>query len=288
MEIYPARATELGALTVRRALPVRGRRMIGAWCFLDLFGPLSFSAGKPMDVAPHPHIGLQTVTWLLAGEVLHRDSLRSEALIRPGELNLMTAGRGIAHTEETPRENSGVLSGVQLWTALPETVRAGEPAFEHQVELPGLTLAGGEARVFMGEWSGARSPARAHSPMVGAELVVRGELAFPLESRYEHGLVLLEGDAAVEDVELAPGTMYYLAPGRNEAALRSRAGARVLLIGGEPFGERVMLWWNFAARSAEEMERARADWEGARFAEVPGYRGPRLRAPELVGRLRGG
>lgn len=287
LEVHAARSTEVGALKVRRALPVRGRRMVGPWCFFDRYGPLSFTSGKPMDVAPHPHIGLQTVSWLLEGEVVHHDSLGFESLLRPGELNLMTAGRGIAHAEETPAENTGKLNGVQLWVALPETHRNRPPGFEHAKELPAIEERGGTATVFMGELAGRRSPAAAYSRMAGAEVTVHagGRVSLPLEAEFEHAVMLLDGAARLDGQELAPDTLYYLGTHRREVEFSAEERSRLLLIGGEPFGETVLLWWNFVARSAEEIAAAREQWQrGERFDEVRAYRGPRLAAPAFSGR----
>lgn len=287
IEALPAKTTDLGVIQVRRALPTRQRRLIGPWCFLDRFGPLEFTEGKPMDVAPHPHIGLQTVSWLFDGEIIHNDSLGSESLIRPGELNLMTAGSGIAHTEETPADNSGRLNGVQLWVALPDTHRDTAPSFHHHPELPRFDLPGGDATLLMGQWQGLRSPALAYSSMMGSELQVRGELTAPLDPSFEHGVLLFEGDAALEDQQLQSDMLYYLHPGRNELGIRSRSGARLMLIGGTPFGESILIWWNFIARSQKEIEAARADWqEHRRFADVAAYRGPRIDAPSYLPKLR--
>jgi quercetin 2,3-dioxygenase len=287
IESWPAHTAQLGPLTIRRALPVRQRRMVGPWCFLDRYGPVTFQAGKPMDVAPHPHIGLQTVSWILDGEVLHRDSLGFESLIVAGELNLMTSGRAISHSEETPPHASGALNGVQLWVALPDKVRNTDPAFNHYRSLPVIESQGGRATVFMGTLAGIHSPALAFSPMVGAQLSVDGggELWTDLHPRFEHALFVLDGAASLEGEDLAPDILYYLAPGRAELALTSRGGARLLLIGGAPFGERILMWWNFVARTHEEIDRARREWQsGTAFGEVKGYAGPRLEAPALVGR----
>jgi redox-sensitive bicupin YhaK (pirin superfamily) len=287
LEVHPARSTELGALRVRRALPVRGRRMVGPWCFFDRYGPLSFTGGKPMDVAPHPHIGLQTVSWLLEGEIVHHDSLGCESLLRPGELNLMTAGSGIAHAEETPGENSGRLNGVQLWVALPEPHRNDAPGFEHARDLPAVEQAGGMAKVFMGELAGRRSPATAYSAMAGAEVTVHagGRLSLPLVPEFEHAVMALDGRPRLAGQELAPDTLYYLGTQRSEVEFSAAERSRLLLIGGEPFGEAVLLWWNFVARSVEEIAAAREQWErGERFDEVRAYRGPRLAAPVFSGR----
>jgi redox-sensitive bicupin YhaK (pirin superfamily) len=288
IEAYPARTAELGKLTIRRVLPVRQRRVIGPWCFLDRYGPLTFTDGRPMDVGAHPHIGLQTVTWLLSGEVVHNDSLGSEALIRPGELSLMTSGRGITHTEQTPVKNSGTLNGVQFWVALPDAMRGTEPAYEHHTEMPHVELPGGEANVILGSFASRRSPGAAYSPTVGAELRVHpGErMQLPLELLFEHAILLLDGDLALEGRPIEMDTLYYLGTHRNELELASRSGARVLLVGGEPFQETLLMWWNFVARTPDEIAAARAAWlDHDRFPDVPGWRGERIDAPEYIPRL---
>jgi quercetin 2,3-dioxygenase len=284
LEAFPARAAKVGQLDLRRALPVRQRRMVGPWCFLDRYGPLSFEEGKPMDVAPHPHIGLQTVSWLLDGEVLHRDSLGYESMIRPGELNVMTSGRGITHSEETPSKSSGRLSGVQLWIALPESARHGEPAFEHYGSLPRHELSGGTMTLFAGEASGQYSPATTFSPVIGADVRLRGKgtSIVPLDRSFEHALLVLDGSATLEGEELVPDVLYYTGTDRDAMELQSRDGARILLVGGAPFGEAILMWWNFVARTHEEIAAAREDWENRRhFPEVDNYPGPRLEAPPL-------
>jgi redox-sensitive bicupin YhaK (pirin superfamily) len=284
-EPHPARAVRLGDLPVLRALPVRDRRLIGPWCFLDRFGPLSFETGTPMDVAPHPHIGLQTVSWLIDGEVLHDDSLRQEALLRPGGVNVMTSGRAIAHAERTPRENSGRLNGVQLWAALPDAHRHDPPSFQHLAEVPALGAPGGVARVFSGALGPVASPARHYSGIVGADLEVHaaGSFVVPLHPEHEHGLLLLAGEGAMEGRPLEPGVLYYLGTRRPELAVSSARGARLLLVGGRPFGETVLMWWNFVARTPEEIREARDDWEAhRRFGDVPAYEGGRIPAPELT------
>jgi quercetin 2,3-dioxygenase len=287
LEALPGRLTDLGGLPIRRLLPRSARRLVGAWCFLDSYGPLTFASGKPMDVAPHPHTGLQTVSWLLEGELIHHDSLGRQGPAGPGVLNLMTAGRGIAHSEETPPANSGRLRGVQLWVALPSTSRETAPAFEQHRSLPVAELDGGRATVFMGGLAGARSPARAFSPILGAELAGEASrLVVPLEAGFEHALVLLQGDAALGDQPLAGETLYYLGAGRRQLELRAQVPPlRVLLLGGAPFGETVLMWWNFVARTTDEIVAARADWQaGRRFGEVRAYEGPRLEAPPFVAR----
>ena len=285
LEPYPGRDVKIGDLRVLRALPVKGRRLIGPWCFLDRFGPLTFDRGTPMDVAPHPHMGLQTVTWLLDGEVVHDDSLQQEALLRPGGLNVMTSGDAIAHAERTPHENTGRLNGVQLWTALPERDRRGAASFQHLIEVPAIEYRGGITRVFSGTLGDTISPARHFSDLVGADLeIYPGEtLTVPLQPAYEHAVLVLRGDAAFHRETAQPDTLYYLGTRRDELAISSTRGSRVLLIGGVPFGETILMWWNFVARTPEEIRQARDDWEARRrFGEVPAYEGPRIPAPDLV------
>lgn len=287
MEALPDRAVQLGALEVHRVLPVRGRRMIGPWCFLDRFGPLSFKDEKVMDVAPHPHIGLQTVTWLLAGEIVHNDSLGSECLVHPGRLSLMTAGRGIAHTEETPVRNSGLLDGVQFWVALPERHRHMAPQYQCTREQAVIDHPGGLVTGILGDFGGAVSTGNQFSPGVGAEIAIHPgrELSLPLDPGFEYGVMLVDGDATVFDTRARRNTLYYLGAGRGEFGVRSSGGARVLLIGGPPFGESILMWWNFVARTAEEIQAARQQWENREgFGDVPRYNGPRLTAPAFLGR----
>ena len=284
-ETYPAREVRLGDLAIVRALPVRGRRLIGPWCFLDRFGPLTFTEGTPMDVAPHPHIGLQTVTWLLEGEVVHQDSLQQEAVLRPGGVNVMTSGHAIAHAEHTPDKNTGKLNGVQLWTALPDQHRYRRASFQHVSAVPVAEAQGGIVRVFSGALGGIPSPAEHFSDLVGADLQVhKGErLNVPLRPDHEHAVLALTGDCALEGQPLEQAVLYYLGTQRSEVTVSTTAGARVLLIGGAPFPETILMWWNFVARTPEEIRQARDDWEAhRRFGEVPAYNGPRLDAPELM------
>ncbi|MDE2345253.1 MAG: pirin family protein, partial [Gammaproteobacteria bacterium] len=277
---YPARSAVLGGgLSVQRALPLWQRRLVGAWCFADHFGPLNFRDRKIMDVAPHPHMGLQTVSWLFEGEVLHKDSLGFEALARPGGLNLMTAGRAIAHSEETPERNSGKLHGLQLWLALPEGERHRQPSFDHYPELPVLEPGGGRVHLFMGELAGQRSPARAFSPIVGAEIALgsNASMNLPLNPAWEHALFIIDGLVLLDGQPLSPGALHYLGTGRSVIEMRTTIPSRAALIGGPPFGEPVLIWWNFVARSADEIQMAREDWEQhRRFGEVRAYKGERL------------
>lgn len=285
LEAYPGREVTLGALGVLRALPVRSRRLIGPWCFLDRFGPATFAQGGGMDVAPHPHIGVQTVTWLLDGEIVHDDSLLQEAVLRPGGVNVMTSGHAIAHAERTPDDNTGRLDGVQLWTALPDRDRHSDPSFQHVAEVPRIDAPGGIVRVFSGRLAGLVSPARHFSALVGADLQVhaRQQLVLPLEPSHEHGLLVLSGDCSLEGQRLDERVLYYLGTQRSELSVDSTAGARLLLTGGIPFPETILMWWNFVARTPEEIRDARTDWEAhRRFGDVPAYKGPRIPAPPLT------
>jgi hypothetical protein len=269
---------------VARTLPHRQRRMVGAWCFLDAYGPHRLGGSGGMRVGPHPHIGLQTVSWLAAGEILHRDSLGSRQEARPGQLNLMTAGRGIAHSEETPAAHSGVLHGVQLWVALPGADRDVAPAFAHHPDLPVLTDGGLSATVLMGELAGLASPARCFTPLVGAELTLSaGATArLPLRPDFEYAVLVLDGAARLDDLPVRPGPLCYLGDGRRGVRLTAEAPARLMLIGGEPFGERIVMWWNFVGRDHDEIVQAREEWRtGGRFGEVRGYDGAPLAAPPM-------
>jgi hypothetical protein len=285
LESHPNRITRLGQLQISRALPIRERRMVGPWCFLDRFGPLSFTGGMPMDVPPHPHIGLQTVSWLLQGEMLHTDSLGSEALLRPGGAKVMTAGRGISHAERTPERNSGRLNGVQLWVALPDAHRHVEPSFFDIEEAALVERPGGVLRVFAGSLGGARSGAPHFSEIVGADVQVHAgaELEIELNPAFEHAVQVLDGPCLLDGQPLGEHTLHVLGAGRSSAAFSSSAGCRLLWIGGPPFPEPIMMWWNFVARTPQEIAAARSDWEAQqRFGEVHGYPRPRLTAPELV------
>lgn len=285
----PARRARLGELEIRRLLPRSTRRMVGPWCFLDRYGPLTFREGAPMELAPHPHIGLQTVSWLLEGEVLHRDSLGSENVLRPGGVNLMTAGGGIAHSEVTPSPNSGHLSGAQLWIALPHAARNTSPSFEYQPEVPVADVRGGRMSLLLGEAAGAVVPAQTFSPLIAADLEVwkKETLTIPLHREFEHALLVTSGSADFEHTSLVPDVLYYLGAGRQELRLSSREGARILLVGGTPFDETILMWWNFVARSEEEIVAAAEDWNARRrFGSVHGYAGPHVPTPPLRGRMR--
>ena len=271
MEITPSRVARVDGQAVRRALPYRGRRTVGAWCFADHMGPSMVDGGPGLGIGPHPHIGLQTVTWLVSGEVLHRDSLGSEQLIRPGQLNLMTAGSGVAHAEESPTNFRGELHGIQLWVAQPERTRHGAPAFEHHAELPRVDFGNAEATVLVGDFGGTVSPARRDTEHVGVDLVLSpGRRALPLESDYEYAMVVLDGAVTVNNETLTPGHLGYLGLHRQELPLVTTEATRLLLLGGLPFESPVLMWWNFVGRTREEIESAAQSWQSqdGRFPAV--------------------
>ena len=276
--LWPEREVPLGgvrAMNVRRTLPQRGLPTIGAWCFLDNFGP----DRTAMSVLPHPHIGLQTVTWPLAGNIRHRDSVGSDVVVRPGELNIMTAGHGVSHSEFAvlPDSDGGgplpVQRGLQLWVALPDAERR---------HLPGVTGAGFTATVMVGEFAGAVSPATMYSPIVGADVSCGGNAVLPLTPHFEHAVLVLDGGLTLDGQEVPPGPLGYLGAGRSALEVQALPGTRFLLIGGEPFQEELLMWWNFVGRTHDEVAQAREDWEaqgalpdaaarGARYGLVEGH-----------------
>ncbi|HET7487138.1 MAG TPA: pirin family protein [Acidimicrobiales bacterium] len=263
VEVLEGRAVDVGGLAVRRLLPRRRRRTVGAWCFVDHLGP----AVAGLGIGPHPHIGLQTVTWLLEGAVLHRDSLGSEQVIRPGQLNLMTAGRGVAHAEE----GAGTLHGVQLWVAQPSATRDDGPAFEHHAVLPQVEVGEAVATVLVGSLLGAASGARRDTDHTGVDLALRaGRAVLPLDPASEYGLVVLEGSVAVGPHRLGPGRLAYLGTGRDEVPIDAGGPARAMLLGGRPFDEPLLMWWNYVARTPAEITEAHRAWtEGdGRFGQV--------------------
>lgn len=288
LEIYPARPAKLGkGLTVYRALPRRHRRLVGAWCFLDYFGPLATNNGVNFDVPPHPHIGLQTVTWLFQGEVIHKDSLNSEQSIRAGELNLMTSGRGIVHSEEASRSTSP-LHGVQLWTALPDAHRRMNPTFHHYAALPEVSFGVCRVLVFMGKFGNMHSPAETFSPIVGAELTATadGKADLHFEPDFEYALFLVNGRGLLQDVVMQPKTLYYLGAGRMGVNLELDSGTRLLVLGGVPLEEKIVMWWNFVARTSDEILNARESWERQEFGRVASYAGRPMAAPPFQIRVK--
>ncbi|WP_017236434.1 pirin family protein [Streptomyces sp. SS] len=288
IEILTARDVPLGgprAMTVRRTLPQRARTLIGAWCFADHYGPDRVAESGGMDVAPHPHTGLQTVSWLFAGEIEHRDSLGTHAFVRPGEINLMTGGHGISHTEVSTPDTT-VLHGVQLWVALPDEHRHAPRDFQHHAPRP-LRVDGAELRVFLGTLAGETSPVRTFTPLLGAELLIDAGAAVTLDvdPGFEHGLLVDEGAVLLDGASLLPAELGYAAPGRTALTVvnTSDRPARTVLLGGPPFEEEIVMWWNFIGRDHQDIVEARDAWERAsdRFGAVDGYPGDRLPAPAL-------
>jgi quercetin 2,3-dioxygenase len=268
--ISESHLTEVGGLPVHRSLPQRGRRMVGAWCFLDRFGPTEVSPDRTMRVGPHPHIGLHTVTWLFEGEVLHSDSLGHEQIIRPGQLNLMTSGRGIAHAEDGRAQTSGSIDGVQLWVAQPEATRHLSSSFVHWAELPRVELPNGVVTVLLGEFAATRSPAPTDSPIVGVDIGGNGTLDLPLDPTFEYAVVVLQGEIRMGESNVTQNQLVYVVPDQDELNLTLGERARLLLLGGQPFGEEIAMWWNFVARTQTELAEAYADWqaENERFGSV--------------------
>ncbi|MGW0935596.1 pirin family protein [Streptomyces sp. NPDC002666] len=288
VDVLTARDVPLGgprAMTVRRTLPQRARTLIGAWCFVDHYGPDDVADTGGMNVAPHPHIGLQTVSWLFSGEIEHRDSMGNHALVRPGELNLMTGGYGISHSEvSTPRTT--LLHGVQLWVALPGEHRHTGRDFRHHVPEP-VRVGGAEIRVFLGSLAGDTSPVPTFTPLLGAELLLapHSTITLPVDPAFEHGLLVDRGNVRFSGTRLRTTELGYLPTGSSTLTLTNETDtpARAVLLGGTPFEEQIVMWWNFIGRSHEEIAEARTAWQNAsdRFGDVASYDGDRLPAPAL-------
>ncbi|MGB3410646.1 MAG: pirin family protein [Microthrixaceae bacterium] len=272
VELTESRIATVGDMQVRRALPRRRRRTVGAWCFVDHMGPAAVTEDQGIDIGPHPHIGLQTVTWLLSGEVLHHDSLGSEQIIRPGQLNLMTAGRGVVHAEEHTGKFRGDLHGVQLWVAQPEGTRNGDPDFEHHGELPQVDLPGVDATVVVGEFGGVESPARRDTDHVGVQLEFGAGASASIEMKpsFEYAVVVMDGSVSIEGSDITPGHLAYLGEGRDECGFSTTEHTRALLIGGVPFEDPIIMWWNFVARTKDEIVEAQRSWmaDDTRFGSV--------------------
>ncbi|MGW0043189.1 pirin family protein [Rhodococcus sp. NPDC003348] len=254
------------AMTVRRSLPQRGQTLIGAWCFLDHYGPDDVRHSGGMKVAGHPHTGLQTVSWVFSGEIEHRDTTGAHAIVRPREVNLMTAGSGIAHSEfSTP--DTAFLHGVQLWVALPDEHRFTAPAFEHYAP-PVLDVEGAQAVVFLGSLFGHTSPVRTFTPLLGAELTLQAgqSLRVELDPSFEHGVMVDTGSVTVAGVDATIGQLVYLpaGPAGLDLVASAEGPVRILLLGGEPFGEQIVMWWNFVGRSHDEIAGYREDWQRER------------------------
>ena len=285
IERIPGKVADVGGLEVRRLLPRRTHRTVGPWCFVDQYGPTSPDDTHGIEIGPHPHIGLQTVSWLVEGEALHRDSVGSEHPLRPGQLNLMTAGHGIAHSEENPSRRAGITLGAQLWVAQPEGTRHGEPAFEHHAALPEIGLGATRATVLVGRVGDVTSPARHDSPQVGValEALRTGEATLVVDPGFEHVIVVIDGTVAVGGDAFRPGELAYLPLGRDDLTMSLDAGSHALVLGGAPFGEELAMWWNFVGRTRDELGVAAAAWDAGddRFGPVDSPLG-RIPAPAFT------
>ena len=266
---------DLGGFKVHRTLPSRPRTMVGPFIFFDQMGPAILDANTGIDVRPHPHINLSTVTYLFGGAIDHRDSLGTQARIEPGAVNLMTAGHGIVHSERSPgdeRAKGPELSGIQTWLALPRHAEEIDPAFEHvtKAELPVIETPGARARVIMGNLWGAAAPTTTYADTIYADIQVGPGGAVPIDAHAEErAIYVAQGQASLDGLELAPTVLYVLRPGTT-ATLRSASGARVMLCGGEAFTEPRHVWWNFVSSSRERITQAKHDWTDGRFPTVPG------------------
>ncbi len=294
VEIITAREVPLGgprAMTVYRTLPQKQRSTIGAWCFVDHYGPDDVSETGGMDVPSHPHTGLQTVSWLFRGNIDHHDSGDNHGVVRPGEVNLMTAGAGICHTEVSTQDTT-ILHGVQLWLALPDEARHTERAFEHYAP-PLLQLDGAEALVFLGSLFGSTSPVKTYTGLLGAELRVEPgrTVEIDVNPEFEHGFLVDSGTVKLDGVEVKPTELGYTGVGEKKLTVANEGEdiARIVIIGGEPFTENLVMWWNFLGRSSEEIVKYRQEWEehSERFGKTDGYIGydpdglTRLPAPTM-------
>ena len=291
-QLFTGREVMIGESTkVRRLLPNLGRRLVGAWCFVDHYGPDDVANRPGMAVPPHPHIGLQTVSWLLDGAVHHQDSLGSDAVIRPGQLGLMTAGHAITHAEYSPVPHPAQLHGVQLWVALPSGARDGAASWEHHTALPRLSDGDLDVTIMLGSLAGSTSPGTTHTALVGASISLPrgGRGALPLEHDFEHAVLVMSGSVEVDGEVLGVGSMLYLGCGRRELGLRAQDATQLMLLGGEPFDEQIVMWWNFVARSGEEIAAAREEWTaGERFGVVADAGSPLAAPPLPPGTLRPG
>ena len=285
VERITARAAELGeGLVIHRALPTRQRRMVGAWCFLDHIGPVTFSEGQGMHVGAHPHTCLQTFTWMIEGEILHRDSLGSEQVIRPGQVNLMTAGHGIVHTEDS-LPGTRRIHAAQLWIALPSRFADCAPAFDHYAELPLWTEQRCTLTLLAGQHAGHTAPTRLYSPLVGLDITSpqASTLTLPLNPAFEYAILPLEGSVVIDAERFGPDELAYMGLHRNSVSLELSPGSRILLLGGEPMNEAIVMWWNFVDFSRHAIVQSQQAWEGnsPRFGPVAGGEGRRIAPPPL-------
>ncbi|HLO64788.1 MAG TPA: pirin family protein [Azonexus sp.] len=279
------RSADLGdGMLVRRTLPSRQQRMIGAWCFLDHAGPVDFPAGKGMHVGAHPHIGLQTFTWLIVGEVLHRDSLGNEQIIRPGQVNLMTAGRGIAHTEDSLHDGRR-LHAAQLWIALPPEAENCPPDFAHYPDLPQWQQGDARLTLLAGTYERWTAPARVHSQLLGLDIGSKraASVHLALDPTFEYGLLPLQGEIGIDNERFPADELAYLGQGRSSLQINLAAGSKVLVLGGLPFAQPVLMWWNFVGWSKAGIAQAQRQWESGdpRFGPIGDGSTPRLSPPPL-------
>jgi redox-sensitive bicupin YhaK (pirin superfamily) len=284
IEIKEGRVADVGGIGVLRVLPTKKRRTVGPWCFVDLMHPSDVAEPPPIEIGPHPHIGLATATWLFDGSVVHTDSLGTEQLIRPGELNLMTAGRGIAHAElgvEAPAVSSGIL-GAQMWIAQPDGTRDGAHHFEHHADLPLVDVPRGSARVIVGSFGGVTSQAGVDHPAIGLDVTFEGSIEIALDPIFEQAVVPVDRTLKVQDALVELGSLALVPAGYQTLRVEERAGsARMLLIGGVPFGAEIKMWWNFVARTLDEITEAWRAWkdhDDDRFGPVASKLG-RVEAP---------
>ncbi len=274
-QVIVPRARDLGGFEVRRALPAAQRQMVGPFIFFDQMGPAEFLTGAGIDVRPHPHIGLATITWLLDGEIMHRDSLGSAQVIRPGEVNWMTAGRGIAHSERTPdalRPQTKSLFGLQSWIALPKEREETAPTFSHHAAdaLPVIEDKGLRAVLIAGTGWGARSPVEVFSETVYADVTLAADTVLPLPDEHEDRAVyLLSGTIEIAGDRFEPGSLLVMRPG-DAVSVRALTDARLQVLGGATMDGARHIWWNFVSSSKERIDQAKADWKAGRFEIVPG------------------
>lgn len=278
-----ARKGSLGeGMEISRALPTKERRMIGAWCFLDHLGPIQFAQEAGMHVGAHPHTRLQTFTWMIEGEVLHRDSLGFEQVVRPGQVNLMTAGYGISHTEDS-LEPGERMHAVQLWIALPDAVADQPPAFVHYAQVPQWQAQGCAWSLMAGTYEGYTAPTELHSPLIALEVLTDGAatVSLGLDAKFEYGLLALTGGFTLDDEVFAKDELAYLMPGRTQQTLKLQAGTRLFVVGGTPFTEKVTIWWNFLGKDLDAVREYREQWEARdeRFGTVEDGEHRRLVAP---------
>jgi redox-sensitive bicupin YhaK (pirin superfamily) len=274
MQIITPSTYDLGAFEVRRTLPSKARTMVGPFIFVDQFGPAHFDIGTGMDVRPHPHINLSTVTYLFEGAIDHRDSLGTYATIRPGALNLMTAGSGIVHSERTPaaeRATGSPISGMQTWLALPDGKEEIDPAFEHvaQEDLPLIENDGVSARVIMGSLWGVTAPTTQHAATIYADILMNAGASVPIDAEAdERAILVARGSASLDGDRLETYSLYVLKPGQ-AMTLRADGDCRAVLLGGEAFSTPRHVWWNFVSSSRDRINQAKADWKAGAFPLVP-------------------